>query len=496
MEQVKQEGWFAIDGHAYDLSKFARLHPGGRVVLEKHAGTEVSDLYKTFHNDGVLRKYHRKLAVGRIAGDKAKASAAAAAARQPDSLDWYGDTLAQPYYRESHRRWHKKVNGFVDEHIIPRVWELAELARPDPELLLKMGAAGILAAACGPPWPRAYLDAAVEEPEGYDWLHFHITHDALARCGVSSVIAAYTNGPSIACSAIKNFGTEEQRKRYLTEVFAGRKLIALAISEAQAGSDVAGLTCEAKVVGDHYEINGSKKWITNGAYADYFAVLARTGGRGDLSFIAVERGTEGFSTRKIRIRASDASGTAYLNFYQCKVPRGNLIGRTGQGFKMCMYSFNSERQMVSSCALRLARICLDESVRYASRRYAFNKPLTEQQAIRMQLVQTYARLSQMSAWLESTYYKMTTMTVPEANAKLGDVIALIKAEAGQAYSEAAQMTTHVFGGNALWQDGPGRLIEHAVMTAKGYQIPAGAVMVMHDYAARQMVRRYKAASKL
>ena len=117
-----------------------------------------------------------------------------------------------------------------------------------------------------------------------------ILYDEISRCGHSGVIAALTNGPSIGLTAILRFGSSELKQRVAPDVLMGRKFIALAISEPQAGSDVAGLTCSARRDGDEFVVNGNKKWITNGTYADYHVVLAETGGRGKLTFLVVDKG--------------------------------------------------------------------------------------------------------------------------------------------------------------------------------------------------------------
>lgn len=200
---------------------------------------------------------------------------------------------------------------------------------------------------------------------GKSFLHPHnscssVLFSLFSRCGHAGVIAAITNGPAIALSAILAYGTEEQRRRIAPEVLMGRKFIALAISEPNAGSDVAGLMTTAKKEGDNYILNFNKKWITNGTYSDYFVVAVRTGkpgGRGhkDLSLLIVDRDTPGFTTRKIGIRGSDVSGTAYLDFNNSPVPVSNLIGKEGDGFKLTTFNFNHERIYVVTAALRLSR---------------------------------------------------------------------------------------------------------------------------------------------
>lgn len=150
--------------------------------------------------------------------------------------------------------------------------------------------------------------------------------------------------------------------------------------------DVAGLQSTARKEGDYWIANGNKKWITNGTYAHYFAVALRTGPqRGMLSFFLFEADTPGFSVRKVNIRDSNVSGTAYLDFDECKIPASNLIGKLHQGFKLVMFNFNHERFYVSAIANRLSRVCLEECIKYALRRNVFDQKLSDIQTIRMKV---------------------------------------------------------------------------------------------------------------
>jgi alkylation response protein AidB-like acyl-CoA dehydrogenase len=136
---------------------------------------------------------------------------------------------------------------------------------------------------------------------------------------------------------------QEMKRRVAPDVLLGKKFISLAVSEPNAGSDVAGIATVARYVrcvnvtlrcsdeGNHFVVNGNKKWITNGTYADYHVTAVRTGNSGELSFLLVESGTPGFKVRKLEIRDSDISGTAYLDFDNCHVPIQNLIGKKNQG---------------------------------------------------------------------------------------------------------------------------------------------------------------------
>jgi alkylation response protein AidB-like acyl-CoA dehydrogenase len=257
----------------------------------------------------------------------------------------FGDPLelqrgwSSPYTTPSHTAWRAYCREFVDREIMPTVDSWKDDAKPPADILLKLGASGLLATMCGPWDGLARLlpaEVVAKLPKDFSYAHEAITFDEISRCGHPSVIAALTNGPAIALSAIVRFGSEEQQRKTVPDVLLGRKFIALAISEPGAGSDVMHVNLEARRSGDEdtgtYTVNGSKKWITNGLYADFFVCLARTGDANNLSLLLVERGMPGFSTRKIDIRGASISGTALLRFDNTPVPAANRIGGEGAGF--------------------------------------------------------------------------------------------------------------------------------------------------------------------
>lgn len=481
--------WVVIDSKVYDVSKFAKLHPGGRAVLVNNSGGDVTELFSVYHNSSILQKYGPKLLIGTVVEHEQPSPKLQIPGAFGDMVpfgdpSWY-QRLNSPYYKETHAKWRKYVRDFVETEIMPGLEKWKMDPEPPKELYMKMGDAGLLASMCTP-WPEKYLPAHVnsKKPENFDYFHELITYDEISRVGYSSVIAALTNGPAIALSAILSFGPEEMKQRVAPDVLLGRKFIALAVSEPNAGSDVAGMETIATPDGDHYVVTGNKKWITNGTYSHFFVTAVRTGRRGQLSFILVDRDTPGFTVRKLNIRDSHISGTAYLDFDNCIIPKTHLIGKQNEGFKLIVHNFNHERFYIVAIVCRLSRICLEESVKYALKRRAFGKRLSEVQAIRLKISAMARQIESLQSWLELVTYQLCTMSHKEANMKLGDVISLLKAHASRVYEFCARETTMVFGGNALYADGVGRKIECAVAQVKGYQIPAGAEDVMDDYAGR------------
>jgi alkylation response protein AidB-like acyl-CoA dehydrogenase len=206
--------------------------------------------------------------------------------------------------------------------------------------------------------------------------------------------------------------------------------------------------------------------------------------------------TDGFDRRLLNIRAHGVSGTAYLDFENVKVPVSARIGDENKGFKYTMFNFNHERFYLCCITNRMARVCVEECIRYSINRKAFGKSLADQQSIRLKIAEMLRLVEGFQAWLEHLAYQMSTMSQKEANLKLGDLTCSLKAQCNVVYERVAMETTHVFGGNALMKGGGGHRIEHALAQSKSYSIPAGARDVMDDYAARSAIKFAKIACKL
>jgi len=185
------------------------------------------------------------------------------------------------------------------------------------------------------------------------------------------------------------FGTDDQKKKYLPEIAAGKKLVAFGLTEANAGSDAGGIQTTARLDGDYYVLNGTKQWITNGSVADVYTIIAITdkskGPRGASAFI-VEKGTPGFSfgkkENKMGIRCSI---TTELVFDNCRIPKENIIGKEGMGFIVAMKTLDASRTGVGAQGLGVAQGAFDEAVKFARQRVQFGHPIISYQAIQHML---------------------------------------------------------------------------------------------------------------
>jgi alkylation response protein AidB-like acyl-CoA dehydrogenase len=203
----------------------------------------------------------------------------------------------------------------------------------------------------------------------------------------TSTIMSVNN--SLVCQLFVDYGTEDQKEKYLKPLAIGEKLGAYSLSEPESGSDASNMRTFAKKEGDHYVINGTKNWVTNGINGDIvilFCMTEKNVGYKGISAFVVEKGTLGLSTgkkeNKLGIRASD---TCELYFENCLIPCGNMIGEEGQGFKVAMKALGGGRIGIAAQALGLARAALDASISYAKERKQFGKTIGEFGAIQNKL---------------------------------------------------------------------------------------------------------------
>lgn len=408
--------------------------------------------------------------------------------------NWY-QGYHSPYYNESHVAFREEVREWVESEIIPNIEDWEEEGQIDPQLFKSAGQRGYLAGACGlPHYPTEYSDVRVKsvKPEEWDAFHELIFYDELSRAGSGSVVWFLVGGYSIGLPPVFNFATEKVRKRVLPGLFAGEKRICLCITEPDAGSDVAGLKTTAKLSedGTHYIVNGVKKWITNGIWADYFTVAVRTGGAGSagISTILIEKTFPGVSVRKIETQGMMQSGSTYIEFDNVKVPVENILGKENEGFKVIMNNFNHERLNIIYQAARFSRVLYDEAVRHAHRRKTFGKQLIQHDVIRNKLANMAIRIEGLQSWLELLTYQTTQMSHAESSLRLGGAIAGCKAFSTQTMELCAREAAQIFGGLAYTRGGQGGTVERLYREVRAFAIPGGSEEIMLDLAMRQSLK--------
>ncbi|CAE8621665.1 unnamed protein product [Polarella glacialis] len=399
--------------------------------------------------------------------------------------NWYTEAYHSAYYKDTHKVWRARCREFCNEHIIPNVSEWEVKKAIPKEAYLKCYEAGLLPCVVGA-GSGAYDMVPAEAPQDFDYFHEMIFIDELARCASGGVLWGLIEGLQIGLPPVLNFGTEEQKKRVAPGCLMGQKIICLAITEPTAGSDVASIRTTAVRDGDHYIVNGQKKWITNGIFADYFTVAVRTGDKGmrGISMLLMEKG-EGISTKRMDCQGVWPSGTTFVEFDNVRVPCANLIGKENEGFGVIMKNFNHERWGFVIQANRFSRCLLEESWNYAGKRATFGKKLLEHPVIRWKLAEMARQVESTHHWLENLTLQLCRMPKDVAMSSLGGPIALAKAHSSKVFEYCAREARQIFGGNAYTRSGLGEKVERLYRDVGAYAIPGGSEEILLDLSVRQ-----------
>ena len=289
---------------------------------------------------------------------------------------------------------------------------------------------------------------------------------------------------SLAQAPVIVAGSEEQKKEFLSPMIEDFVLAAYAVTEPDAGSDVAGIRTTAKKVGDDYVLNGEKMWITNGSVASWYFVIAVTdpeAGHKGISGFLVPRDTPGIEvSKKLWNMGQRASDTRGISFADVKVPRKYLLGSEGQGFKIAMAAFDHTRPPVAMGAVGLARRCLDESLKYATERIAFGKPIMANQAVSFMIadmakdIEAARLLVYRAAW-EIDQGRRNTMYAACAKSFAADMAMRIATDAVQ-----------VHGGNGYNSEYP---VEKLMRDAKVFQIYEGTSQIQRLIITKELTTR-------
>ncbi|KAI0370328.1 acyl-CoA dehydrogenase NM domain-like protein [Pilatotrama ljubarskyi] len=496
--------WIIVDAKVYDVTKFKGLHPGGANVFlpEDIAGQDATEAFYGLHRHEVLLKpQYQRLQIGVIKDEKSVIYS-----NVPGELSKvpYAEPLgltevySSPYYTESHRRFQREARKFVDEILTPDALAREEDGkRPSLSVIEKMAELGILAMTMGPGkhLKGRTLFGGVIKPEEFDRFHELILAQELCRPNCRGYRDGQNSGATIGLPPVIHFGRPEIRDRVVDEVLSGKKFMSLAISEAFAGSDVAGLRTTAKKTpdGKFWIINGTKKWITNGTFSDYFTVGCKTD-KG-LTVILVERG-EGVETKSIKTSYSTAAGTAYITFENVKVPVENTLGPEGGGVFVILSNFNHERWAMCCGGARNMRFIVEECLKWVNQRKAFGKPLHAQAVIRAKLADMIAKTEAAQHWLENITYQMQHMDYKQQAQLLAGPIALLKMYITRSAQDVARDAVQIFGGRGITKTGMGKHIEHYHRTVPFDAILGGAEDVLGDLGVRQAIKAMPKNAKL
>ncbi|KFZ17827.1 hypothetical protein V501_01536 [Pseudogymnoascus sp. VKM F-4519 (FW-2642)] len=487
--------WCIIDHKVYGLTDFADAHPGGNVVLEQIAGGDATAAFYSLHRHEVLQKY-ADLCIGILENETPEVLSS-----EPGDLSlvpyaeplWLRPEFSSPYYTESHHRLQQAMRKLVDIYVTPEAQEKEEDGTYiSQELVERMAKENIHAMRLGPGehlLGRTLLGGVVEGKD-FDFFHELVVSQELARIGTRGFADGMLGGLVIGLTAVVHWLPHGRlRTRVLDEALTGRKKICLAISEAFAGSDVAGIRTIATKTpdGKHYVVSGTKKWITNGMFADYFITGCKTD-KG-FSVLLIPR-SEGVTTKAIKTSYSATAGTAYVQFDKVIVPVDHLLGEEHKGFTVIMSNFNHERFAMICGSIRGTRGIVEECLKWCNQRMVFRRRLIDQPVIRAKLAKIIASVEAAQAWLEQITEQMVKMSYKEQAIHLGGPIALLKSFTTRVAHEVADEAVNIFGGRGLTQTGMGRRVENFQRTHKFDAILGGTEEILSDLAVRQAMKEF------
>jgi butyryl-CoA dehydrogenase len=286
---------------------------------------------------------------------------------------------------EEQKMLREMVRDFAQNRIRPIAAEIDEHERFPEEIVSEMADLGLM----GIPYPERYGGA------GMDYVSYALAVEEIARvCGSTALtLAAHI---SLGCGPIYTFGSEEQKQKYLPALAGGTTLGAFGLTEPQAGSDAGATQTTAVEDGDAYIVNGSKQYCTNGTYAGVYTISAvtdRARGTRGISCFLLEKGMDGFSVgkkeRKLGVRGSD---TVFLHFSDVRVPKENLLGKPGDGFKQMLTILDGGRISIAAMSLGLAEGAYEATVKYTTERKAFGQRIADFEATQFKIADMYTQI--------------------------------------------------------------------------------------------------------
>jgi acyl-CoA dehydrogenase len=385
--------------------------------------------------------------------------------------------MRSAYFGEEHAMLRDQIRRFVEEEVKPNAEAWEEAGFVPREVLARMGELGFL----GIRYPAEYGGSEL------DTLATVVLAEELGRSTFSGFAITVLVHTDMASVHVFNGGSEAQKRRYMPDIVAGRKIVAVAVTEPGAGSDVKGIRTRARRVGDEYVLDGSKIYITNGVHADLYCVAAKTVSDGiaadtrpsrSLSMFLVEKGTPGLRVgRALDKHGWRSSDTAELFFEECRIPAENLLGEEGQGFYAIMRNFQNERTVIGAMAMGEAQAAIDLTLEWVMSRNAFGAPLWDKQGIRQRLAMLQAKveagrqLVHHAAWLDAQ------------GAEATKEVSMVKALCGELVNEVMYACLQFHGGLGYMR---GSAIERMARDARVQAIGGGATEVMLEEVAKRM----------
>lgn len=371
-----------------------------------------------------------------------------------------------------HELLRRQVRRFVQSEVVPEATAWEERGETPRSVIRRMGQLGML----GMRFPEAYDGA------GADTIASVVFAEELGRSTFGGFAITILTQTDTASPVIAAVGTEEQKRRYLPAIVSGECLVAIAMTEPDAGSDIATLRTRAVRDGDHWVLDGAKTFITNGVNADLYVVAARTdpGARPShgVSLFLVEKGTPGFQVaRRLDKMGWRSSDTAELVLEGCRVPAAALLGEQNHGFKALMRNVQNERLVLGAQALGEAQAALELTIDYVRQRKAFGATLWDKQALRQ-------RLAQLSARVESArHFVYSVAAMDAAGVDCVKQVSMVKALCGELVNDVVDDCLQFHGGTGYMK---GTVIERMYRDARVHAIGGGATEVMLEEVAKRL----------
>jgi len=372
------------------------------------------------------------------------------------------------YFTDAHEELRTHVRRFLEKEVQPHLEEWEEKTFPD-SIMRRFGELGFL----GLRYPAEYGGQAG------DYFSAVVLSEEMARIAAGGLGMAVAVQSEMATPPVFRFGTEEQKERWLVPAIKGEQIAALAITEPDAGSDVAGITTVARRFGDEFIVNGRKIFITNGARCHWALVVTkadRERGHKGFNLLLIEKGTPGFEvSRTLQKLGMHSSDTAELVFEDCRVPVSNLIGDEGDGFKNLMWELQGERMIAAAGAIAGAARVFEYTMDYARERKAFGQAIASFQVIKHRLVDMGTKIASVQAFVYETAKKWDDGEYPVRE------ISQAKLLATQVACEVADDAIQILGGHGYMREFP---VERAWRDARLARIGAGTDEIMKEIIAK------------
>jgi len=372
------------------------------------------------------------------------------------------------YFTDAQDELRLHIRKFLEKEVQPHTEEWEETTFPD-SIFKRFGELGFL----GLRYPPEYGG------QGGDYFSAVVLSEEMARAGCGGLGMAVAVQAEMATPPVFKFGTEDQKRKWLVPAIRGEQIASLAITEPDAGSDVAGITTVARRDGDHFVVNGRKIFITNGARCHWVLVVTkidRARGHSGYNLLLIEKGTPGFEvTRTLKKLGMHSSDTAELLFSDCRVPAGNLIGDEGEGFKNLMWELQGERMIAAAGAIAGAQHVFEYTMEYARNRMAFGQPISQFQVIKHKLVDMGTQIAAVQSLVYQTAKQWNDGEYPVREISQSKLLATRLA------CDVADDAIQILGGHGYMSEFP---VERAWRDARLARIGAGTDEIMKEIIAK------------